>query len=206
MVLLDRLHAETERLHAAIDADAAALCAAPTAVAYRRYLTRTFGFVCPVERTLLDTPRVAAVLDPRRVRKHLLLQHDLQALGLRASEIAAIPQCLSIPWFEDVPQALGWAYALERTTLGHPRLYRHLAPALPGEIAFASSYLKCNLGAIGELWQRLSACVEGVVTTPADADRVVDAARAALQHWLRWRERVDGQDTVDDRAPRERAS
>ena len=54
MRLLDQLGAKAEEFHGASDEDT--LFAAATPVGYRSYLTRTYGFVCPIERSIQSTP------------------------------------------------------------------------------------------------------------------------------------------------------
>src|SRR5437868_11498868 len=113
----------TSHLRGEVEAEGSTLLEATTAADYVRYLSRALGFVAPLERCLLDTPGLTAYLDPKRLRKHLLIEHDLQALGLKQLEVQSIPQCMWIPWFEDPWTALGWAFVIERNTLGFPHLF-----------------------------------------------------------------------------------
>lgn len=201
MSVLAKLDAATAPLHADADADAHAMLGQPTAEHYRRFLGRMFSFVSPLERSLADTPGLGPYLDARRLQKHLLLKHDLETLGLREIEVDSIPQCMWIPWFDNVHTALGWAYVSERATLHHTALFRHLASVLPGEVAFGSSYLKCYFGAVGETWRSFGEGLELAGTTPADVDRIVDAARAGFRHWRRWRHTLDGKALSVDHEP-----
>jgi heme oxygenase len=190
--LSDRLAEETRSLQEEVDSDAEHLLDEGSADAYRRFLTRTYGFVSPLERSLTDTAGIERVVDPRRLRKHLLLEHDLQTLGLRSVELKALPQCMSIPWFDSVHDALGWAYVSERGTLAHANLFRLLAAKIPGEIAFASSYLKCYFGSIGEMWRSFTEDLEAAVPSSEKEDQVIEAAKAAFRHFRRWRNTLDG--------------
>ena len=131
-------------------------------------------------------------LDPRRLRKHLLLEHDLQALGVKSHEIEALPQYMSVPLFEDLPAALGWSFVIERSTLSHPNLFRLVAAALPGEAAFGSSYLKCYFGSVGEMWRSFGDGLASGAPSAEDAERIVDAATAGNRHFRRWRNTLDG--------------
>lgn len=112
---------------------------------YRDYLRLTYSFVVPSERAILATPDIERHVDVRRFRKADLLRRDLTALRI----IDELPMC-SVPIFELPEQALGWAYLLERSTLQHAALFRHIASTIPGEVAFASSYLKCRVGRVGD--------------------------------------------------------
>ncbi|MBA2544546.1 MAG: biliverdin-producing heme oxygenase [Deltaproteobacteria bacterium] len=190
--LLDRLNDETRPLHTEIEAEGESLLLDISVASYRRYLGRWYGFVFPVERALSDIPSLNRVHDPRRLRKHLLLSHDLQALGLKASEVDALPQCPSVPFFDDLRDAVGWSFVIERSTLDHPNLYRQLAGAIPGDVAFAASYLKCYSGSVGEMWRSFGQSIEAAAESPEDAERIIDAARAGYRQFRRWRNTLDG--------------
>jgi heme oxygenase (biliverdin-IX-beta and delta-forming) len=190
--LLDRLTEETRALHKEAETEADTLLADTTIAAYRRFLGRWYGFIGPVERSLLDVPGLDRVLDPRRLRKHLLLEHDLQALGVKPPEMKALPQCMSVPLFDDLRDALGWAFVIERSTLSHPNVFRHLAAAMPGEAAFGSSFLKCYFGSVGEMWRSFGDGLASGAPAAEDAERIVDAAKAGYRHFRRWRHTLDG--------------
>jgi len=190
--LVDRLTEETRGLHKEIEGEGEGLLAEISVPAYRRYLTRWYGFVFPLERALADVPGLSQVLDLRRVRKHQLIVHDLQALGLKPADISRIPQCMTVPQLDDVRVSVGWAFVIERSTLDHPNLFRRLANAIPGDMAFASTYLKCYAGSVGEMWRSFGDALDAAAPTPEDATRVIDAARAAYRHFRRWRNTLDG--------------
>ena len=189
--LLDRLTDETRGLHKEIESEGEGLLRAISVPAYRRYLSRWYGFVSPLERALGVVPGLPRVIDPRRLRKHQLLGHDLPALHLKQPDIDALPTC-SVPVFIDVRDGIGWAWVVERATLDHPNLFRRLANAIPGDIAFASTYLKCYAGAVGEMWRSFGQSLEAASTSVADSDRIVNAARVAYRHFRRWRHSLDG--------------
>jgi heme oxygenase len=188
--LLDRLAEETRSLQEEADAEIDRFVSAGTLESYRHLLTSTYGFVSPLERSLADTTGVEKFLDPRRLRKHLLLEHDLEVLGIK--DLRALPQCMSIPWFDNVIDALGWSYVVERATLNHPNVFRRLALALPGEVAFASSFLKCYFGAVGEMWRSFCEDVATATRDPAQEAQLVEAVRSGYRHYRRWRHTLDG--------------
>ena len=188
--LLDRMAEETRSLQEEADAEVDRLVASASVDGYRSLLVRTYGFVSPLERSLSDTIGVDKFLDPRRLRKHLLLEHDLEALGVK--DLRALPQCMWIPWFDNVLDALGWAYVIERSTLNHPNVFRRLAMTLPGEVAFASSYLKCYFGSVGEMWRSFGEDLSAAVHGADEENKLIDAARAGYRHYRRWRHTLDG--------------
>lgn len=186
MRLIDRLGAETVPFHADADADVGALLGAPSAASYRRFLIRTYGFTCPVERALAVVSRIERYLDPRRLRKHELLRRDLSGFQLTADQIGGIAQC-PVPMLETPQEALGWAYPIERAALRHTQIFHHLASVIPGDVAFTSSYLKCYFGGVGEAWKSFGRALDAAGDRPHHARRVVEAARAAFACYRTWR-------------------
>ena len=181
MRLVDRLHELTLAFHE--DVDGALLSRRVSARSYQRYLARTYGFVAPVERSITTTPDIDKFVDVRRFDKEELLRRDLTALQYTRKAIDTLPQC-SIPLFRTAPEALGWAYFLERSTRSNNATYRALAAAIPGEIAFASSYLKCYFGAVGEMWSAFERALD--LIPDAETETVIDAALAAFRAHERW--------------------
>ncbi len=181
MRLVERLHQLTVAFHE--DVDGALLSRRVSPRAYQRYLSRTYGFVAPAERSITTTPDIDKFVDVRRFDKEELLRRDLIALQYTRKAIDTLPQC-SIPLFSTAPEALGWAYFLERSTRANNATYRALAAAIPGEIAFASSYLKCYFGAVGEMWSAFESALD--LVPEAETETVIDAALAAFRAHERW--------------------
>lgn len=190
MRLIDRLTQATATFHDEVDG--ALACQRVTARSYQRYLARIYGFVAPVERSITTTPDIERYVDHRRFNKEELLRRDLLALSYTTRAIGALPQC-SVPLFDTAPQALGWAYFLERSTRSNNTTYRALASAIPGEIAFASSYLKCYFGAVGEMWSAFASALD--LVPEAETRAVIDAALAAFRAHERWQRANRGRAT-----------
>jgi heme oxygenase len=184
MSLLDQLGVKADEFHAASADDA--LLGAVTPVGYRSYLTRTYGFVRPIERAIQSTPGIERYTDVRRFQKHELLRRDLMTLRMTAEQIGALPLC-SVPLFETPEEAFGWAHLIERSVLRHGELFRHLASTIPGEVAFASSYLKCYVGRVGEMWRSWGQTLGAFEGDRDSTERVIDAARAAARCYRSWR-------------------
>lgn len=186
MRLVDRLGEETGAFHDVTDEEVFRLLGAVTAESYRRYLVAMYGFVVPLERSLARTPGIERYIDMRRFQKRELLRRDLMALHMSTLQIDRLPQC-AIPWFQTPDEALGWAYPIERSTLHHGDLLLHLAAILPGEIAFASAYLRCYFGAFVETWLSFGCVLDAFACVPPQARRVVESARVAFQSLRAWR-------------------
>ena len=202
MRLIDRLSAETGEYHAQADEDVFLLLGPVTPADYRRFLARMYGFVVAVERSISAVRGLDRVIDTRRFRKADMLRIDLLALRVTEHAVNALPQCM-LPVFDRVEEALGWAYPIERSTLGYTNLYRHLAAKIPGDVAFASSYLKCYFGMIGESWKRFEGAVESMADSEAKARGVIECARSAFRTWRSWREAQDEQLANSDGGLRE---
>jgi heme oxygenase len=137
--MLARLALETRAHHAAADADRLALLEAPTGARYRAFLESVYAFETRYERALIQTPH----LEPRIIRactRTHLLRNDLVALGATEETLAAISIPV-IPPFRSEAQALGWVYVVERNTLLHGLVRRHLWRILPRDISRGGSYL-----------------------------------------------------------------
>jgi heme oxygenase len=190
MRLIDRLSAETVPFHADADEDVRALLGSATAAAYRRFLIRTYGFTCPVERAIASVPSIERYIDPRRLRKHELLRRDLVGFQMTSEQISRIPQC-PVPLIETPQEALGWMYPLERAALRHTQLFHHLTAVIPDEVAFTASYLKCYFGAVGAAWKTFGTALDAFGERPQHARRVVEGARAAFRCRVSWQRLAD---------------
>src|SRR5207245_5070941 len=143
------------------DGDLERLLAEPSAQAYRAWLLRQHGFLAPLEAAVDASPTVAAIVDLRARRKVPRLRSDLLAIGVPLAAIASAPLCAGLPrGFPRAPAALGWMYATERSILQYGNAFRQLARVLPGEVAFASEYLKCYDGNAGVMWRAFASTIE----------------------------------------------
>jgi heme oxygenase len=185
--MIERLNSETLPFHAQADADFDILFApeAPPAH-YLMFLTRAYGFEAPLESTLAMTPNLDLMIDLRERQKSGYIAQDLLGLGLRPAEVADVAQCMSIPEFPGAAEALGWMYVVERTTLAHSVIRRHLSTKLPREIRKASAYLSCYTGVVGTRWRQFGTVLDLVGRHPAIADRIVAAAQDAFHCQRRW--------------------
>jgi heme oxygenase len=196
--LIEQIGIETEAFHAEADEDALTLLGVVTAADYQQFLAATYGFVAPLEQALAATPNLDRVADVRRFQKHKLLRRDLEGFHMSGDAIDRLPRC-RVPMFGSAEEALGWAYMIERSTLGHTNLYRHLATAIPGDVAFTATYLKCYFGSVGESWKSFGDSLEAAGSIPAKAERMIDAARAAFRAHRSWRRiQQDAHDGIDE--------
>ena len=185
---LTRLNDETRHHH--IDADAPWLAVTRIGVRrqdYIRQLALTYGFEAPLEGALAYTPGLSEVIQLRGRARAGLIAQDLLALGLKPSQLSALPHCFSITPFSDIADALGWMYMVERSTLLHDSIRRSLVHRLP-EARRASAYLGAADGATAARWPVFGAALDAFAVDEATTQRVVSAADHAFRRWLDWLE------------------
>ena len=153
--------------------------------AYLNQLVRMFGFVAPFESACKYTPALSAVVDLVQYTRAGLIAQDLLSLGLSASQVASIPQCQAITTFRSVPEAMGWIYVVERTTMLQHGIRRHLLEHLP-EVDHACSYLAAYEQRVTEQWPVFGRLLDRVGAQPEVAIEVVDAARTGFDTVKRW--------------------
>lgn len=183
--IMIRLALETRAHHGIADAQRLALIDDATPATYRAFLAMVFGFESAYEQALVLAPE----LDPRIMRdraKTERLRRDLRALGLDDSDLAALPRCPSIPRFRSAAHALGWIYVIERNTLLHNLLRRHLAVVLPSVVDRASAYLGAYAATPGERYRELAPDLEAVARQALTPGQLVEAAHEAFVAQRTW--------------------
>jgi heme oxygenase len=159
-----RLNLETRSFHDAADEGWLSMLRPSISRSdYMRRLVTTYGF---------EAPRAG------------LIAKDLLALGLRAGEISALPQCLLAP-FSDSIEALGWMYVSERATLIHDRVRRHLATRMPDSDRICE-YLDAYYGVANARWNGLGHAIDDAVRNESDTAAIVAAARSAFRCLIDW--------------------
>jgi heme oxygenase len=185
--MVERLNAETRRHHAEADTDFDILFLGDTSAQhYLVFLMRVYGFDLPLEAALTTTPNLELMVDLVERRKSQFVIQDVLALGLRSVDLDQLPMCLTIPQFRGAAEALGWMYVVERVTLAHCVIRRHLLTKLPREMSCASQYLRSYEGVLGMRWRSFGAVLDDVARQPAIADRIVAAANDAFRAQRRW--------------------
>lgn len=183
--MLTRLNLATRAMHAGADALWVDLFSpGPSPEQYASALVVAYGFEAPVEAALGLTPGVGAVVPLRQRARTGLIVHDLLTLGYTASRIARLPQCCQIVPYRSIAEAVGWLYVVERATLLHDTIRRHLEIAMPWLHAF--SYLRAYEGNTGLRWQELGQILDQVATDPDIEEQILAAARDAFATQRDW--------------------
>lgn len=183
--MLARLSRETKPHHLAADNDRMAMLGAGADPAlYAAHLKRIYGFEAPVETALAMTAGLGDWIDLRD-RGHLrLLRADLQSLGV--TDPNTVPRCTAVPSFRDVAEALGWIFAVERNTLHHGTIERHLRGRMPSVLRSAGSYLAGQHRSNGQRIRDLGNAMDRLAKDSTLAQRIVAAAKAAFRTQHGW--------------------
>jgi heme oxygenase len=183
--LLTRLNLETRSLHPEADALWVELLAPDVTLdGYEHALTLAYGFEAPIEAALALTRGVASVLALRGRGRSGLLVEDLLGLGYPPARIARLPQCSQIVPFRDPAEALGWLYVVERSTLLHESVKRHLQRVLPRVRTW--SYLSAYEGHAGRAWVELGQALDQLATSRDIEDEIIAASRDAFATQRQW--------------------
>jgi heme oxygenase len=181
LAMLTRVHRETASYHCVADKHRFAIWKLPTTEAnYRGYLARIFGFESPVESALQD---LANLIDLRARNQITRLRADLCALDEREPSIA---QCRDVAVLRNAPEALGWAYVIERNTLLHGVIERLLRIRMCETMKLAGTYLAAAEHSSTERWGVLGAAMDRIGTSAAITDRIVAGAIAAFRAQRGW--------------------
>ncbi len=185
--LLVRLNLATRQFHADVDAPWLDLLSPSVGISdYLAALVRTYGLIAPFESACRYTPGVARLVDLKQLLRAGLIAQDLLALGLSAQQIATIPTCPSLSIFRSIPEALGWLYVLERSTLLHDGVRRHLQRHLA--VDNACGYLAAYEGHVSDRWAAFGRVLDRVGHDATSANEIVRSSCDAFQtcrDWLR---------------------
>jgi heme oxygenase len=185
--MLTKLNLETREFHGRADYPWLPLLDETKAIGhsdYAKYLIERYGFEAPLEAALAYTPHLGDVIDVHPRFRAGLIAKDLIELGLSASAVASIQQCMIEP-FASPEEAFGWLYVHERCTLMFEHVSSELCRRIP-DLCDAMSYLHANAGHIGAAWESFTQALDRVSATPEAQQQVVEAAREAFLVARRW--------------------
>jgi heme oxygenase len=184
--VLLRLNVSTRKWHADVDDPWLDLLSPSVSRAdYCAQLVRTYGIVAPFESACRYTPRLERLGELFQLNRAGLIAQDLLALGLSPLQVAMLPQCETITTFRSVPEALGWLYVVERTTLLQDGIRRHLLAHLP-ELELSCAYLSTYDGRISEHWALFGRWLDTIGENVQAADEIVAATHAGFATVREW--------------------
>jgi heme oxygenase len=190
--LLVRLNLETQSFHAEADKPWLDLVSGdyvPSRQQYVNRLMRTYGFESPLEAALRYTKNFDHLVDMTGRYRAGFIAQDLMAVGVRAAEVATVPQLMIAP-FSNIAEALGWLYVHERATLAYETVRRELCRRCP-EVQYACAYLSAYDGGVGARLDDLGLQLERLTRSRAVGDAVVTAAQDAFRSAITWNHTPD---------------
>lgn len=178
---LQQLNLATRHYHAEVDRPWLSLLLPTVSKAdYCAVLVRMYGFIAPCESAASYTPGLNRLVDSR-ARAGLIAQ-DLLMLGLSPAQVASVPHCASITTFDTPAEALGWLYVIERSSLLHEGIRRHLLAQLP-DVERAATYLAAH---DGRGWSAFGRTLDAVATDDLHSHALVAGAIRGFETLGSW--------------------
>lgn len=188
--MLTRLNLETEAFHALADEGWRRLLTPDvTTASYIDQLIRIYGFEGPLEAALAYTPNLDLVIPVHDRYRAGYIAQDLIALGMRPGEVARLPQQTIAP-FAGPLEALGWMYVVERATLLHEVVRRHLDARLPQARA-ACVFLSSSEGQVAQRRHAFGQALDRAARSERIENEIVAGALVGFRTWLEWSHRAE---------------
>lgn len=186
-MILELLKARTRAHHERAEAALPLMDDGLTLDRYRDTLAALLGVYLPMEERLAALHAWNALgFDFERRRKAGLIDRDLIALGLSATDIALVPLCRHLPRVDTLPRALGALYVMEGATLGgqvvRKRLARTLGLDATAGVAFFSSYGE----GVGSMWREFQDLVRRSISSHGELDAMIATAAATYDTLTSW--------------------
>ncbi|HGK7304381.1 biliverdin-producing heme oxygenase [Stenotrophomonas maltophilia] len=170
------LKAATRASHDALDKRIMAEGIFADRARFGSFLKVQYRLHCSVD-ALYGMPTLMALLPDLPERRRLQqVCRDLQDLGM---DLPARDPDARLPG-ASLPEALGWMYVVEGSSLGAAVLYR-MAAALGLDHQFGASHLAAHPGGVAAHWRRFTTALDAVALTPAQIDQMIDAANIAFR-------------------------
>src|SRR4051812_24994539 len=181
--MLVRLALETATHQTQSDEDRLTALDIANAAGYRAFLVRVYGFEAAVEAALDKVPDIdmSFVRDRAKTPR---LEHDLRALGMSPEDIATLPRAGTLT-IRSAAQALGWLFVIERHTLLHGLLRRHVERTLGDAARNATTYFQAYGGTPGARFRELGAALCAYAHTYPPVT-IVTAAKEAFRSQRHW--------------------
>ncbi len=150
---------------------------------YRRVIEAYYGFHAPLQWTIerfLGSGKASV-----ERQKIPALRKDLQALGLSAAQIDALPLCDDLPVLKHQAHLLGIMYVMEGATLGGQVLRRIIAAKLAIHADNGGEFLDVYGRDTGRLWKAFLKQLADFDHPDANP-HVVNAACATFACFTKW--------------------
>lgn len=184
---MQHLKAATQPYHQALERQINLDALSASLANYRRLLQRFYGFYGPGEAQLATLPW-STVGFPWSARQHSpTLAADLQWLGETPATLATLPCCLDLPRLATIPQALGYLYVVEGSTLGGQLISRHLQAHWPILQEAGCQFFQRYGAQVGVMWRAFSHFVNDYIAQNPNAEApMVECACVTFQRLQQW--------------------
>jgi heme oxygenase len=182
--LRSRLRAETRGLHDELERVVAIERQITSKMHYAGYLLRLWACHDTVEAKLGEIDFTPVGFDYRNNLRALLIEADLECLGITSAVRAAQPRP-EPPRFATRDAALGYVYVIEGSAIGA----RAILPNITAALGFDARHGASFFGGTREskyIWQACLAALNAIEPHSASADDVVGSAKEAFGTFLRW--------------------
>lgn len=157
-----------------------------TLEAYRRHLTRLYGFHRPLQSVFASDPELGTA-GLASATGLVPLRDDLIALGAAHAERLSLRGCSVNMASTDSARLLGWFFVVERMGLLSTLILRKLKRRLqPDVYETATSYMTACSRQSAARWVSLGALLDRRGTIPGVLDRVEAGAHEAFQAQRQW--------------------
>ena len=152
---------------------------------YLRLIKAFWGYYRPFEANLTGILELHGWLPDISMRsKLLLLEADLQALGVVSDSLDRLPVCHELPACTDLAAAMGCLYVLEGSTLGGQVISRHLKGVFNLDVENGAAFFTGYGEQTGAMWQTFR---EVLMAATVDEVALINAACETfitLERWL----------------------
>jgi heme oxygenase len=154
--------------------------------AYRRHLTRLYGFHRPLQSVFASDPELAAA-GLASATGLVPLRDDLLALGAVQQELLALRGCPISMSSADSARLIGWFFVVERMGLLSTLILRKLKRRLqPDVFENATGYMNVCSRQAAARWVSLGALLDRRGNIPGVLDRVEAGAHEAFHTQRQW--------------------
>jgi heme oxygenase (biliverdin-IX-beta and delta-forming) len=188
-VIRSALKESTKEFHRSVESKLQSLMRDDLSMAtYKAILSRFYGFYFSIESQLkLIAGLDDAGLEIARRYKVPLLIFDLELLGYSTKQIDQLPKCHDLPILGSIPEALGYLYVVEGSTLGGKIIMSHLMKIMPSANIQAMRFFNSYGTDVGAMWTTFLTVLDRHCNEFNDSDVVIDSACQTfilLDRWL----------------------
>jgi heme oxygenase len=183
--LLSVVRAETHQQHQQLESVLPLSNPSLSAEDYKEVLKVFLGIFEPLEHALRHVELPGDLEFEKRTRTKLL-KDDLQALGLTAAEISAIPRFEGLSAFPSPAHAMGVMYVLEGSTLGGQHVTRLLHDRIGLNADSGCSFFSSHGRDVGSMWKKFCEVVRHEVVVTRDREEFVNAAKWTFSSFEMW--------------------